>query len=396
MTRRMWILVATMLVAATVSGSALATVGHGPAPALAQSEDAEDVPAPVAAAQLVLGEQFVGPGWNLEIRDAFVVESPRRPGYSAIRASAVFQPMSAAGEAYGIFSLTGLTGYPELVLRDAMNGAHEIPGARPGEHLVPGSALLVTAEGVPARWTVGFEVPTEFDDSLAIEAHLDGRVVARWNLDDSSADGVSYGAPSGVSVAVPGDSIRWSDDVRIIAADHSLLTCGAGDEHNTVVFALQVDVTNNSEGNAYFPNVRFPETPAVAVWADGASARFSDEGGFLDDTVPLADRNQEQTIIPPGMTASRVLEFFVPRDARLSDVDAPPAGVLFTPPGGGTVWLDLSASAESGELARVDGCDTIDGGPAFTVDRSGILIDTRFGPVVPDPADDTESGNTNV
>ena len=156
--------------AATVTGPVLA-------------QDTDDAPEPelIAAQEFSLGERFSGPGWELEVQDAFSVRSPDRADYTEVRVGVAMTTTSTALP-YLFNGLTGGNGYPELTLRDSSGEHRTIPVTDPGAHLLPGSVLSLMLPGVPARWTVGFEVPTAFASTLLLDASWDGQVVATWDL----------------------------------------------------------------------------------------------------------------------------------------------------------------------------------------------------------------------
>lgn len=368
---RLLTMAATLIAAALVAASAAATTSQ---PMLMQ--DSEDSAPDVATvATLSLGQRFAGPGWDLEVQDVFVVDSPDRADWSEVR-TAVALRSTGAQIPYLWAGLAGETGYPTLGIRDAAGELHAIPLTDPQSHARPGSALLAIRPGLPAAWTIGFEVPTAFADQLYIEAEWDGQTLASWDLQSTPVALSSWDmAPRTVATEL-NEPIPWSDDLEVTVVDHAVLACGAPDtEQVTTSYALIVDVTNTGVDDAPFPNVQHPRSAGFAIWHDGASARYSTQTHIFDidatDTSdPLRAETHERVMIPPETTYQRALVFNVPRDSRFNDVDELAASVILNPPAGEPAWLDLRSTGASDVAGFVD-CGDVVGGLPFDIDQDG-------------------------
>lgn len=319
-----------------------------PAPALLAQDEAAEETAPPPVADLDLGQRFAVDGWELEIQDLFMEESPRRYAYDEVRVSVAFRsiggPLPYLWDAFA-----GTAGYPALQLRDAAGEVWQIPVERPSSNLFPGSAQHTLEPGIPGHWTIGFDVPQSASDAMSVEAVWLGNPVASWDLNSTPSAPEGWPAPPGAAGAVLGDTFEWSDAIDVTPIGHALATCGDPDsERVTTLYLVILDVENLTDRDALFPDVRFPEVPGSAVWADGSSARYADLWAFADaddDLIPYNARNSEQWIIPPRTTASLAFVYAVPRDSRLVDVDEAPDSVLMVNANGDARWYEVDGQA---------------------------------------------------
>jgi hypothetical protein len=111
----------------------------------------------------------------------------------------------------------------------------------------------------------------------------------------------------------------------------------------TYIYTLVVDIENTGVTDAEFPGVRYPDTPAVAQWANGAAAAATSE--TYVGTENLINWAEDAVIIPPGpATHRRAFMFGVPRDGRLGAVDNGPTGALLYPPAEQPLWLEITGA----------------------------------------------------
>ncbi len=384
--KRIFVPAALIIAAGLLAASAAASTGR---PALAQAEDAtEELPPPVA--ELSLGQRFSGPGWDVEVQDAFVVQSPDRTGWSEVRAAIAIRP-TGAPLPYLWNGPTGELNYPALAIRDAAGETHSIPVTDPVGHLVPGSALSIVPPGIPAHWTVGFEVPTPFADDLVIEVAAGDTVLAGWDLSSSRAPLTGWEPVSGLAISELNEPIPWSDDLEVTPIDHTTLACGNPlTQQVTVGYGLVVEVSNEGVDDAAFPDVLYPDVAGLAIWHDGSSARYSSQTHLITEEEPvdpLRTESIERVMIPPQTTYERMMIFILPRDGRFASIEAAPEAVILAPPGGEPVWLDVSAVPGSDGVSFLD-CGDVIGGHPFDVDQDGEVIQP-----VPVPAS-TGDGST--
>jgi hypothetical protein len=313
---------------------------------LAQDEATEEQPAPAPVVDLGLGERFGVDGWELEIQDVFMEASPRRYGYDELRVSVAFRTIGGPLP-YLFDAFAGTSGYPALQLRDAAGEIWDIPVERPASNLFPGSTQHTVEPGIPAHWTVGFDVPQSASDIMSVEAVWNGNVVAGWDLTSVPSQPRGWDTPPGATNALVGDTIEWNDALDVTPLAHSLAACGDPDsERVTTVYLLIMEVENLTDRDALFPDVRYPEVPGAVVWDDGSSARYADLWAFApteEELPPYNARNSEQWIIPPRTSADLAFVYAVPRDSRLVDPDQPPASVLMVNPAGQSYWFDVEA-----------------------------------------------------
>lgn len=352
-------LVGWLAAAPSASGSALV--------AQDEAEAAQETAPPVF--ELGLGERYGLEGWELEVQNVFIEESPDRFGYDEVRVAVAYRTIGEVVP-YRFDSLTGAPGFPELQLRDGAGHVWEIPVTNPGANLYPGSAIT-TLDGVPAHWTIGFDVPTPATDRMAVEAVWLGNVVASWDLNSAPATLAGWTAPATAFPSEFGDPISWSGNLEVVPTGHGILACGNPErERVTTAYVVTATLENLGDRDVYFPDVRYPDVPAFAVWTDGSSARYSVEGGYFDDDLgiepdPLDARNREQVIIPPRTASDRAWAFYLPRDSRLTDVEELPAWLLLQPPSGEPLWIDL-AGIDATELDDTF-CAGIQGGEPFQI-----------------------------
>ncbi len=365
------VIVAALITVVGLAASFAGAMAVGPA--LAQDEPESSPPPPVAV--LELGQRFAGPGWDLEVQDAFVVPSPVRTGWSEVKVGVAFRP-TAVVLPYLLNGLAGEAGYPVLALRDGAGELRVIPETDPITNLVPGSTLSVIPPGVPARWTVGFEVPTAFTSELSVEASENGVTFASWDLRSSRSALGGWEPLPGLAITEFNEPIPWSDDLEVTPVDHTVQVCGDPETQQvTVGYGLVVRVTNNGVDDAPFPDVLYPQPAGVAVWTDGSSARYSTQFFIQTEDVPtdpLRSESIERVMIPPRTTFERVMTFIVPRDGRFVNEAGLPAAVILAPPAEVPVWVDLGAKPGS-DFVFLD-CGDVLGGHAFDVDQDGEVV----------------------
>ena len=387
----------TLILAVTVvAASASANLAQ---PAVAQASDDVEPPAP-APALLDLGHRFSGPGWELEIQDAFVVESEFRTDWSEVRVAAVFST-TLSQTPYLISAFTGDPGYPELVLVDEAGEDRPLPATDPESNLVAGSTLLSLPPQVPARWTIGYEVPSAFVSELRLEARWDGVTHASWDLLSTPDDPAPWPIPDGLVQTEFGEPIPWSEDLEVTATEHAVLVCGNPDtELVTATYGMLVDIANSGTHDLPFPDVQYPDLAGVAVWDDGASARYAvqtaalpvdlDTGEVLLDMVTfLREESIERAMIPPESTHELFLLFNVPRDGRFVDVDKVPAGVILYPANDEPVWVTAATEPNSEDLLL--SCDDVVGSHRFEFDQDGPID-----PILPTTTTTTVAADTTT
>jgi len=339
-----------------------------------ESATGEAVEMPVIS--LELGQRFGLDGWDLEVQDIFMEESPRRTGYDEVRVSVAFRTISQPLP-YLFDALTGVEGFPMLQLRDAAGEVWASPVVRPASNTFPGSALHTVELGIPAHWTAGFDVPQSASDAMSVEAVWNGNVVASWDLTSSPSAPAGWDSPPGVNDGLPGDTIEWSDDLDLTIVGQALLVCGDPQvERVTTMYFVVVEVENLTDRDALFPDVRYPDSVGTAVWADGTSGRYVGPLDFSDsddELMSLNTRNLEQLIVPPRMTVELSLIFAVPRDSRLVDPGQPPSSVLLGTAGGESWWF--AVGDQQLEVLDTDICGAISGSVPFSIGiPEGVVV----------------------
>lgn len=341
------------VVAGLVTGTGLAAAGPLHPPTVAAQEDAERP----EAVELAPGERFsLSDVWELEVQRAFLAASPDRARYHEVRVAVAFRNTSSTTVVFSRAALADAPeAYPWLRLRDAAGVVHPLPLTRPDRFSVSGANLGSLPPGATARWTVGFQVPSIYAHDLAVEAVWQDRVLAVWDLQAPPTPLSGWAAPPEVRTLSLGQELAWGPDLVITPTGFGTRLCGnPAREHAVLVFQLTVLVENISTTDALWPGTKYPQVPGVAIWGDGASARFSAET-FPGAEEPLDRHSFETTVIPPhapppgGIGAppeARALVFVVPRDGRFGPAALSPQAVMLFPPvqPADPVWLGLSGS----------------------------------------------------
>ncbi|MFQ5966801.1 MAG: hypothetical protein ACE5MI_04205 [Acidimicrobiia bacterium] len=363
--------VMTWLIAGSVALAAV--IGHSPdlrPTFLGQETESSQAPIP----NLSEGERFDHQDWSLAVQSSFAVPSATRFAYTEVRADVALQNLTPSELIYYSTSLAGDQGYPEMVLRDAAGTTHPLNLAR-FSSTAAGSTLVAQPAAVPARWILGYQIPTAFASDLELIAVWDGAPVASWNLTGAGTDFFEgWTPPAQLLEARWGQDIAWSENLVATPLGHDLEVCGNAESERVVgVYGLVLQVRNEGTTDALWTGVRYPEDAAIAIWPDGASARngglrfgetFVSDAGETQD--PLGGLGPEARIIPPQVTALRMLGFSLPRDSRFSSPFALPQTVVLYPPAGSSVWLetsgeqliDFTVPAEvCGEVAAASGFD---------------------------------------
>jgi hypothetical protein len=343
--------IATLLALATAAATLVLT------PALAQSEDeapsttaaTDDIAAPPLT-ELARSDTFVTGTWELAVDQVFSAPSPIRHGYTEVRVGVTMKNRGDVAAEYRSDGFFGGAEYPRLGMTDGAGNAGALLGSQSVRAVLPGSMLSTVPPGLTARWTVGFQVPTAYADNLTLDVH-GADAGAAFDLSSSAAQ-AAVEAPEGIETVAFGDHIDWGDDFVISAFDSGSLVCGDPNRQLAMqIVAVGFEVGNKTALDADWPGVRFPDDVAIAVWPDGASARFSFET-YAGDFDPLFKWSGDATRVPaggdgdaPSTTYRRAMIFGVPRDGRLVNADTGPMGLWLQPPGSASaLWLDLPAS----------------------------------------------------
>ena len=298
--------------------------------------------APSGTVASVTDEDLEGPGWVLAVGDVEVVPVARA-GYATVLVEVVVRNVGGEPLSLGDLADGRLPGDAVLLFEDRRGIRHPVDLLRPLTGALPGSNLTAIEPGLAARWTFGFEVPAGAVDGRVVVAAGD-EVLAAW---DGGA------AEREVTIDLPertirlGDEIPWArldgGTIRVRPEAVGSLLCGdPALEPPTVIVAVAMRVTNDAPTDYVWPGARFPDVPATAQWADGASART-----FLETSVDGPDPYHRYLggagiLLPADTETRRAFLMAAPRDGRFVDPTRLPAGVLFTPPDGVPVWLDLS------------------------------------------------------
>ena len=272
----------------------------------------------------------------------------------------------------------GKPGYPTLQLHDAVGEVHEINPTQPGVFSAPTSTLVGQPGSIPARWTIGYQVPSATATDLDIVAVWEGQPVASWELTNyGDASYTGWSAPDATPTARFGDQLPWSTSLTVTPLAGDIHVCGDPEtEYAVAVYGLAVDVENTTSTDALWPRVFFPEDTAIALWADGGSARtggitvaetFVTEADNGETTDPLGRRTGAQVIIPPQTTATRMLGFALPRDDRFGSAFLSPQSVMLYPPLGSPIWLDVSGSGLVDFTLDESVCAEVEPSVAYTV-----------------------------
>lgn len=312
------------------------------------------------------GERFVGDSFSIEAQDLYTARSLTRTGYDEVRVPVTFVNDSADTMLYSAVALAGNDGFPEVQLRDSAGVAHAIDTRSPGNAAAPGSNVTVLPPGLPAHWTLGFQVPSAFTSSLGLEVVQDGTVVATFDLTGDPQPLAGYDMPAGAVAADFGDTVTWSNGVELTFSTVETVACGAPEiVHSAVSTIIEVTVGNTDVVDQFFPEVRHPSVVGYAIWADGSSGRFVGATTVFpafpeDATVQemnelMADgvrsipnvRASHEIVVPPGFDLNLGLVFQTPRDSRFVDVTSDPIALWLTSPEGSEIWVDLTSAPVS-------------------------------------------------
>ncbi len=333
-----------------------------------ESTESESV-APVPVGPLAPGERFTSDTFAIEVQDVDVSSSLVRHDYMELRVAVAFLNNSAAPIPYSPTAFSGEYTYPRLEVIDSEGLVYPV-NRRIADHALAGSFLPSIPSGLPAHWTVGYQVPTNQSSSLSIQAVVDGNVVATWDLNADPVALSGWDAPDGATVVGIGDRFDWSEGLSINF--HTTYGDSCGDP-NIVVSAgngkVFGTVTSSATVDTLFPNVLYPEIPFYAVWADGSTANyqgvedtdflFSDISDvFTGDTTSIEPgpetwdvlwndglnnrESDERVILAPGTEHDFSVEFTLPRDSRLVDPQANPVAMYTITPDGSAYWVDLA------------------------------------------------------
>jgi hypothetical protein len=336
-----------------------------------QDEDTGEIPADAPApVTMVLGERYSNVLFDLEIQDAFSVDSPIYPGYDEVRLSVAFRQNTGVPWLQSSNSFSGEYGYPVLQLIDGAGVVYDLPSnvvpvlvdvideetdetttLQVGDvsYQVSGSALSMQPSGIPARWTVGYRVPSSANDDLVVRAVFGGVTLAEWDLESDPIPTAGWERPEGFDFAELGDQITWSE--ALVVEPKAVATAVCADSqfgHVSVDSSLLIGVSSVVDQDSLWPDVRYPDVPGIVVWHDGTTAQYrADSTAFYEDDTEeqLFDRFLlpfgEHVIVPPQTDQDRFMEFMAPRDSRFSDVTGNPVALVLYPPNGPAVWVDL-------------------------------------------------------
>ncbi len=230
--------------------------------------------------------------------------------------------------------------FPGLVLRDGESTGYRLDTAHPDQSLSPGYNTRAIEQGMSARWTVGFQVPSERIADLTLVALEGGFAVAEWSLSDDTAT-VALAMPDLPTVSI-NETIEYGAGVRVTPRATGAMVCGDPDiEPIAHLFTVTFDVRNDSDSQVRWPTDIYSGPAPTAQWVDGASAAMSLET-FWGDEETLPRVSGHAVLVPPATTAPRALVFAAPRDGRVANLSQTPEGVRL-PTANGDVWLDLSA-----------------------------------------------------
>lgn len=388
MLRKVILMTAVLLLVMT--GVASAGPGVANLAAVQDTAAAEPGSAPPVSS-FDLGERYSNGLFDLEIQDAFWVDSPLYPGYDEVRLSAAFRHNTDVPWLASEYAFTGEYGYPVLQLVDGAGEIHPVPTnvlplrvdvvneetdttteVQLGDYSyqVGGFALSMQPRGIPARWTVGFRVPSSSNHDLVVQASFGGAVLAEWDLESNPMPTAGWDRPEGFDRKGLGDTIPWGDSLSVEPKAVATEVCGDPRfGHVSVDSSLLIGVSSGSDRDSIWPGVEYPEVLAIAIWDDGTTARFKGESPAADDDPMSPRRYGENVVIPPQTSYDRLMEFVAPRDSRFSDVTGDPTALVLYPPGGPAVWVDL-ASSPSGRVPEFE-CEQNAAFHLFLVDRNG-------------------------
>lgn len=316
--------------------------------------------------RLDLGERFSGDGFSFEAQDLYTARSLTRTGYDEVRIPVTFINEGSDAMLYSTIGPAGVDGYPAVQLRDSAGVAHTVDTRDPGNSVAPGSNLTVLPVGMPAHWTLGFQVPSAFTNSMELEVVSDGNVVAAFTLSGTPRSLAGFDMPAGAEGVDFGDTVTWSDGVEITFRTVETVSCGAPElVHSAVSTIVEARIENTDVVDQFFPAVRHPAVTGYAIWEDGSSARFVGATTVfppLPEDATTAEVNEmmaeavqsipdvrasHEIIVPPGFPLNMGLVFQTPRDSRFVEVTADPVALWLTPPTGSNVWVDLTSAPVS-------------------------------------------------
>ena len=377
MLRKVILMTAVLLLVMTGIASARPGVANLTALQSDAAEEEASVAPPVSS--FILGERYSNGLFDLEVQDAFSVDSPVYAGYDEVRLSAAFRHHTDVPWLPSGYAFTGEYGYPVLQLVDGAGEVHAIPtnvvplkidvvevtevteGAETAEPVVTitpvkvgdftyqtaGFALSMQPRGIPARWTVGFRVPSANNHDLVVQAVFGGTVLAEWDLESDPISTRGWDVPEGFEVASLGESIAWNDELSIEPKAVAQEVCADPQfGYVSVGASLLIGVSSVSDRDTPWPAVEYPEMAAIAVWDDGTTAKLAKESpafGVADIDNRL-QRHGVHVVVPPRTDHDRLMEFVAPRDGRFSTVDSEPIALVFYPPVGPPIWVDLNSS----------------------------------------------------
>lgn len=349
--------------------AALAAIPASARPDSVPSDVAQTSAAQVDASNaesLVLGERFSGDGFAFEAQDVYTARSLTRTGYDEVRVPVTFINEGAEVMVYSSIGLTGTDGYPVIQLRDSAGVVHPVDTRDPGNTAAPGSNLTVLPPGMPAHWTLGFQVPTAYANSMELEVVQGGSVVASFALSGQPRPLAGFDMPAGADGADFGDTVSWSEGVDVTFRTVETVACGAPElVHSAVSTIVEVRLENTDVVDQFFPAVRHPAVTGYAIWEDGSSARFvgattvfppvPEDATTAEINQLMADgvrsipnaRASHEIVVPPGFPLNLGLVFQTPRDSRFVEVTADPIALWLTPPSGSSIWVDLTSAPVS-------------------------------------------------
>ena len=353
-----------------------------------EGEASSDVVEQIVVEELDLGERFVSDSFALEVQGYLTAQSVDNQQLRAIRVAVAFQNLSGGPLTYTPTALAGEENYPEIQLVDSAGEIYPVNRRNPQRYSIAGSSLQYIPHGLPAHWTLGWQVPVAQAEDMVLQALWNDEIVAEWDLESfPESEYVGWEPPTDMKTLETGDSFNWSvddenDTVLSIEIGRSFAqSCGHPDlVVSAGVGSIVFDITNEDTREAYFPEVAYPDIPMYAIWADGSSARYGDnypyfafgntdvdfnedfdpfspwylypweqvvpehyadffqQNGFNDE---ILERSSSEFIVYPEETERRFVSFPVPRFRPLVDNTAAPVALLLAPPTGETIWVDL-------------------------------------------------------
>ncbi|NND03742.1 MAG: hypothetical protein HKN91_13245 [Acidimicrobiia bacterium] len=324
----------------------------------------------------------------------FVAPSPSQPWVTEVRLPVVIENVGSESMPADLSSLRGLS----FELVDASGERHGIDTARPQRAALPNHSLAYLDPAMAARWTLGFQVPTEAAWDLVLELVQAGEVIASWNVDELQDDAPTLDTARAADLVVELDeTFDWHPGVVATATGIGSLVCGDPTfEAVTQIFTVTFSISNTTPDEVRWPGYIHRDGFPAAQWADGTAADMTMET-FAGGSEWLPRVSTFAVRIPTGTNASRALVFGAPRDGRFVDVTQLPSGVMLVA-GDRHVWLDLEG-AEATVPISPQFCDIgFFGAPLpfgqapgveFQVIRSQLQIGGEDDPTEPGDADPT-------